>query len=591
MGCEADGSAAAVATASKCVVAGLRPVLAASKLEALEAAASAWFDAQGINSISELREAETEVELATALQLKPSRKKIFLKQIAKYSSPAANAGEAAVASQTQAQGQQQLQMQQSHWNQSAVEAAAFAAVAALLAQSPPMQVRGMHPRPPLTINAPGRSSGPFLHFDNRKSSCDYDKWLRWQKTHTEERWKCNKCCFGFNHLSANLDCELRWAAYAKRQLVLNKACESDNTQGASKGTETAFTDYYDLSAHKAVSLEDALSTLSLRALVDAENPKLCPPGRCIVLRPHNKASAHDWGLGRLLDQHRNATLIIVRTGSSGQFCNYYFTCRASELASIPRSRTWPGLRFSRLVTRAGGIVLRSATVHGKTWTGVHVRRGDKLRSDIEKSQGPTSARGSPSELLGRLRPLLIGSSIFVASDERASFFASWPGAWTAGEHLKPRAGAPFRELAPFRQRPFMAAALDMYLLTRSTRFIASFSSLFSRRVASMRDSLAMAAASTTTASATSAAEDEEEQLPAAASEQPAAERALRALFWINGSVTCPSQPHPTRADPDRDGWRPDRTMDPWWWETAVFVHVEHKIHSAAACLQNRSAPK
>ena len=62
--------------------------------------------------------------------------------------------------------------------------------------------------------------------------------------------------------------------------------------------------------------------------------------------------------------------------------------------------------------------------------------------------------------------------------------------------------------------------------------------------------------------------------------KPASERVL---FWINGSVSCPVQPHSTRADPPRDGWQYNSTMDLWSWEVAAFAGREHAIHNLAAC--------
>lgn len=545
-------------------VEGVRQVLAASGLSALEATASAWFEAQGIDSIDELREAETETELADALQLKPSRRKIFLKEVAKYN-----------------------------------RTAAAAIMAARLVQDPPTLVRPARLRPATAAQAIDAAtavvSGPLLHFDMSRSSCVADERRLIKAGGKGKISRCSHCCFGFNHLSANLECELRWAAYARRQLVLNSACESGSHQGYNTGSGTRWTDYYDLSGHRTVSLSAALSAVSLDSLAQADQPSVCP--RCVVLRTTGRrllGSSREAGksLASLLDAHRNASLIVVRTGATHPFCNHYQSCVAPELASVARSA--PPLRFSRIVRSAGSAVLRSALVRGEQWTGVHARRGDKLRSDIAKWQGATHAHGSPSEVLKRLKPLLIGSSIFVASDERAAFFASWPGVWTASEHLKPRAGGAGKGswLAHFRNRPFMAAALDMYLLTQSTRFIASFSSLFSRRVANMRDAIAVnaAAVSATAAKATPEAttasiglganereEGEEEKVRA---KKPASERVL---FWINGSVSCPVQPHSTRADPPRDGWQYNSTMDLWSWEVAAFAGREHAIHNLAAC--------
>ena len=122
----------------------VRQVLAASGLSALEATASAWFEAQGIDSIDELREAETETELADALQLKPSRRKIFLKEVAKYN-----------------------------------RTAAAAIMAARLVQDPPTLVRPARLRPATAAQAIDAAtavvSGPLLHFDMSRSSCVADE--------------------------------------------------------------------------------------------------------------------------------------------------------------------------------------------------------------------------------------------------------------------------------------------------------------------------------------------------------------------------------------------------------------------------------
>ena len=65
-------------------VIGLRQVLVAAKLRDREADAVAWFEEEGIESIDDLKEAETENDLVEALKLGKSKAKILLKHIAQY---------------------------------------------------------------------------------------------------------------------------------------------------------------------------------------------------------------------------------------------------------------------------------------------------------------------------------------------------------------------------------------------------------------------------------------------------------------------------------------------------------------------------
>ena len=118
-------------------------------------------------------------------------------------------------------------------------------------------------------------------------------------------------------------------------------------------------------------------------------PALCcvADDRATTFRSSREAGK---SLASLLDAHRNASLIVVRTGATHPFCNHYQSCVAPELASVARSA--PPLRFSRIVRSAGSAVLRLALVRGEQWTRVHARRGDKLRSDIAKWQGHPRAR-------------------------------------------------------------------------------------------------------------------------------------------------------------------------------------------------------
>lgn len=63
-------------------VAGLDTLLEGLHLNEQLGAAEAWCREQGIDSVGELKEAEMEAELATAMQLKPAKQKLLLKRIA-----------------------------------------------------------------------------------------------------------------------------------------------------------------------------------------------------------------------------------------------------------------------------------------------------------------------------------------------------------------------------------------------------------------------------------------------------------------------------------------------------------------------------
>jgi hypothetical protein len=84
-------------------VEGLRQVLKAAKVATCEAAAVAWFDAQGLSSIDDLKEVEMENELVAAMQLKPGAHKLLLKKIAQYTAPAAPTSPSGVASASASQ--------------------------------------------------------------------------------------------------------------------------------------------------------------------------------------------------------------------------------------------------------------------------------------------------------------------------------------------------------------------------------------------------------------------------------------------------------------------------------------------------------
>lgn len=75
-------SPAAVKTAPRSAVKGLETLLEGLNLEDDVGTASAWCAQQGIDSISELKEAEMESEFAVALALKPAKQKLLLKRIA-----------------------------------------------------------------------------------------------------------------------------------------------------------------------------------------------------------------------------------------------------------------------------------------------------------------------------------------------------------------------------------------------------------------------------------------------------------------------------------------------------------------------------
>lgn len=79
----AEGGGEAAAKGSE-PIAGLRAVLKAAKLSSKEAVAVAWFNSQGIESIADLKEAETEEDLVKAIGLSKSQANILRKKLKGY---------------------------------------------------------------------------------------------------------------------------------------------------------------------------------------------------------------------------------------------------------------------------------------------------------------------------------------------------------------------------------------------------------------------------------------------------------------------------------------------------------------------------
>ena len=87
--------AAPAANAPASSVEGLRELFQELKLEEKLKEAVAWCDAQGFDSVAEVKEAEEAAALVQALQLKPGKAKLLLKKLGAAADPATPAAVAA----------------------------------------------------------------------------------------------------------------------------------------------------------------------------------------------------------------------------------------------------------------------------------------------------------------------------------------------------------------------------------------------------------------------------------------------------------------------------------------------------------------